>query len=94
MTIEMMKNVAEAYDRGAIEVTEQPALYRFTVRFVDTLGAPPNLDDLKKAIESIKPAHLVVAYQYKYLLVNQVQGMSITDLQQSRLTDFAPFIPV
>lgn len=94
VTASLMENVAEAYDNGQIEVTEQPALYQLTVRFADTVGLPPNLDDLKAAVEAIKPAHLTVVYQYKYLLLNQVHGvMTINSLQQRKLYDFAPFIP-
>jgi uncharacterized protein YmfQ (DUF2313 family) len=95
VTVTLMKSVAEAYDRGSIEVTEQPASYQFTIKFIDTLGAPPNIDDLKDAIEDIKPAHLNVIYEYKYLLINQVhQVMTIDEIQTRPLTDFAPFVPV
>jgi uncharacterized protein YmfQ (DUF2313 family) len=94
VTVSLLKNVAESYDNGHIEVTEDPELYRFTVRFADTLGLPPNLDDLKAAIEAVKPAHLFVEYEFKYLLLNQVHGvMTIDQLQNRRLYDFAPFIP-
>lgn len=95
VTVQLVESVAEAYDRGSIEVTQQPALYQFTVRFVDTLGAPPNLDDLKEAIEEIKPAHLDVVYEYRYLLVNQIHNvMTINELQLQPLSNFAPVQPV
>ncbi len=95
VTVSLLANVASAYDRGQIEVTEQPDQYRFTIRFVDTLGAPPNIDDLKAAIEAIKPAHLTVEYAYKYLLIHQVDGsMTIREMERHKLTDFAPFVPV
>lgn len=94
VTVSLLQNVAQSYDNGHIEVTEEPELYRFTVRFADTLGLPPNLDDLKAAVEAVKPAHLTVEYQYKYLLLNQIHGvMTIDQLQERRLYDFAPFIP-
>jgi uncharacterized protein YmfQ (DUF2313 family) len=93
--VSLVKNVAESYDRGEVEVTEQTELYQFTVKFIDTLGAPPNIDDLKTAIEEIKPAHLGVIYEYKYLLVEQIHKvMTISDIQTRPLTDFAPFVPV
>lgn len=94
VTVDMLKSVAQAYERGTIEVTEQPSQYQFTIRFVDTLGAPPNINDMKAAINDVKPAHLAVVYAYKYVLVNQVQGMTISAFQKRKLTDFAPFIPV
>jgi uncharacterized protein YmfQ (DUF2313 family) len=94
VTVGMLQSVAQAYDRGTIEVTEQPSLYQFTIKFVDTLGAPPNIDDLKAAMESVKPAHLAVVYAYKYLLISQAQALKISDIQQRKLTDFSPFIPL
>ncbi|MBU5441200.1 YmfQ family protein [Paenibacillus sp. MSJ-34] len=66
VTVALIKSVAEAYDGGTVEVTEQPALYQFTVTFVDTRGIPPNLDDLKAGIDEIKPAHLAVEYEFTY----------------------------
>lgn len=95
VTVDLIQSVAEAYDRGAVEVTQQPAAYQFTVRFMDTLGTPPNLSDLKAAIEEIKPAHLQVVYKYKYFLLSQLhQTMKINEIQTRKMTDFAPFMPV
>lgn len=94
VTPQLLKTVAEAYDGGTVEVTAQPETYRFTVKFIDTLGVPANLWDLQAAIEEIKPAHLAVDYEYKYLLIDQVQAMTLDEIQNHKLTDFAPFIPV
>ncbi|WP_276355427.1 YmfQ family protein [Cohnella caldifontis] len=94
VTVSLIKSVAEAFDGGTVEVTAQPEQYRFTVKFIDTLGVPANLGDLLAAIEEIKPAHLAVKYEYKYLLIDQVQGMTLNEVQSHRLSDFAPFIPV
>lgn len=96
VTISLIESVAESWDRGNnIEVTEQPALYQITIKFVDTLGAPTDLNSMKKALREIVPAHLDIKYEYKYLLINQVhQVMTISEMQTRKLTDFAPFIPV
>lgn len=76
----LVKNVAEAYDRGAIEVSFQPGEWGFTVKFVDTLGIPPNLSDLKSAIEEIKPAHMAVDYALRYLTIAEVEGMTFEEI--------------
>lgn len=78
VTINLIKSVAEAYDGGTVEVTEQPEMSQFTVHFIDTRGIPPNLDDLKAAIEEIKPAHLAVVYEYRYLIWNELDARGIT----------------
>ncbi|SDR81279.1 Uncharacterized protein YmfQ in lambdoid prophage, DUF2313 family [Paenibacillaceae bacterium GAS479] len=88
----LLKNVAQAYSGGTIAVSVQAAQHRILITFVDTLGLPPNLDDLKAAIEEIKPAHLVLDYKYRYLLIQEVQTMTLDQLEQRPLTDFAPFL--
>jgi len=67
-TISVVKQVAEAYDKGAIDIVEDHAAYTITVHFVDTTGVPPNLDDLKKAVRAVVPAHLEILYEFNYFL--------------------------
>ena len=66
-TVAMIQNAAESFSNGEVAVTEHPEEYRFDVKFVGTLGIPPNMDDLTAAIEEIKPAHLTFAYIYTYI---------------------------
>lgn len=75
-TISVVKSVSESYVYGAVDVTEQPELYRVTVTFVDTRGVPPNIDDLESAVEAVVPAHLEVVYQFRYLLWDQLDAQS------------------
>ncbi|MBO8158819.1 MAG: YmfQ family protein [Thermosyntropha sp.] len=78
VTVNLIKNVAESYVYGTVEVTEHPELYSFTVKFVDPRGIPPNLDDVKAAIEEIKPAHLAVDYEFSYLVWDELDGLNTT----------------
>lgn len=64
--IPMIKNVAESYVNGEVEIAVQPNAYHFDVIFVGIRGIPPNMDDLTAAIEEIRPAHLTYAYVYTY----------------------------
>ena len=66
VTALMIKNVAESFVNGEVAVDEHPDQYRFDIRFVGTRGIPPNLNDLKAALEDIKPAHLAVSYIILY----------------------------
>lgn len=65
-TKQMMINTAKSYSNGEVEVFEDNANSRFTIKFVGTLGIPGNMADLKLTIEEIKPAHLAVTYEYVY----------------------------
>lgn len=65
-TKQMVKDVAENFSGAEVEVIEDNAGSRFLIRFVGQLGIPGNMAGLKTAIEEIKPAHLVVMYEYLY----------------------------
>jgi hypothetical protein len=91
----LLKSVAEAYENGTVDVSFDASTSTLTVRFVDTLGAPPNIGDLQRAIAEIVPAHLLVDYEYRYLLIDQIHKfMTISEIQTRKLSDFAPVLPV
>lgn len=62
----LIKNIAESFSNGQVEVTEHNDEYYFEIEFVGKIGLPPNIPDLKAAIEEAKPAHLNVVYICKY----------------------------
>lgn len=66
VTVAMIQNVAESFSNGEVAVIEDAANYHFDIKFVGTIGIPPNIDDLTAAINEIKPAHLTYAYIYVY----------------------------
>lgn len=91
----LVKSVAEAYDGGTVDVSFQPAEWSFTIKFIDTVGIPPNLDDLKAVIEEIKPAHLAVEYEFSYLLIKDIHGiLSLRDIEHLPLSKFAGGGPI
>jgi len=79
-TVAMIKNVAESFSNGEVEVLEHPAEYRFDVKFVGTVGVPPNMDDLSAAIEEIKPAHLAYDYIIIYRTWSEVSSRTWGEL--------------
>lgn len=86
----LVKNVAEAYDGGTVDVSFQPEQWSFTVKFIDTIGIPPNLDDLKAVLEETKPAHLAVEYEFSYLLIRDVhESLTLNQINQTALNKFA-----
>ncbi len=74
----MIKNVAESFSNGIVDVIEHAAEYRFDIKFIGTLGIPPNMDDLIAAIEEIKPAHLAYAFIYTYITWDSVERYNHT----------------
>ncbi|ARE87124.1 YmfQ family protein [Clostridium formicaceticum] len=82
VTVNLIKNVSESYSNGEVDVIENNPNYSFTVKFVGTLGIPPNLEDLKNAIEEIKPAHLVALFQFIYNTHNTLAQFTHNQLSQ------------
>ncbi|QHI72904.1 putative phage tail protein [Aminipila terrae] len=66
VTKQMIIDTAASYSNGQVEVIENPANYSFKIKFVGTLGMPPNMADLTLTIEEIKPAHLSYTFEYVY----------------------------
>ena len=70
--IAMIQNVAESFSNGAVAVTEFPSRYRIEIKFVGSIGTPPNMDDLTEALREILPAHLA----WDYVLVFNTWAMT------------------
>lgn len=79
-TVAMIQNVAESFSNGEVDVIEYPAEYRFDIKFIGTLGIPPNMGDLTAALEEIKPAHLAYAYVYIFVTHEELKKFTHTQL--------------
>lgn len=76
----MIKNVAESFSNGEVEIIEHNPESWFEVKFVSNLGIPPNMNDLTASIEEIKPAHLAYMYVYMYRLYGELSGYTHSQL--------------
>ena len=65
-TVAVVKNIAEAFSGSEVEVIEDYSNYLFKIRFVGEKGVPKNINDFKKIIEEIKPAHLAYELEFTY----------------------------
>lgn len=65
-TVAMIQNVAESFSNGQVEIEEHNDEFYFVVRFTSNYGVPPNIEDLRAAINEIKPAHLAWLFEYLY----------------------------
>ena len=70
----MIKNTAEAFSGGEVEVIENFNDYSFVVKFVGIKGIPKNLTLFKNMIEEIKPAHLDYELAFTYTVWNMVMS--------------------
>lgn len=65
-TVALIESVAESFSNGDVTVTEDPQAYRLEIKFVGTIGIPPNLEDLTASLREILPAHLAWDYVMVY----------------------------
>lgn len=77
-TISLVETVAEAYDKGKIDVVQVHTIYVIIVKFIDTTGVPTNIDDLKSAVREVVPAHLEILYEYNYLIWYEMDAAAKT----------------
>lgn len=84
VTKAMIKNVAMSFAMTDVDVLEYPREGYFKIKFLNKVGIPKSFEDLKKAINEIKPSHLNVEYELKY---NTHKDLSkYTHKQLSQLT--------
>lgn len=75
-TPQMIERVASAFTGGEVKVEEAPGEYSFVVRFVGTLGIPPNMAGLIQILDEIKPAHLAYEFAYTYTFWNSLKTIN------------------
>ena len=74
----MIKNTAEAFSGGEVEVIENFNDYSFVVKFIGVKGIPKNLTLFKNMIEEIKPAHLNYELAFTYTVWSMVMATDNT----------------
>ena len=65
-SIEVIKNICEAYSNGIVEIIVNHSDYSFIIDFVGSIGIPKAFAELDKTINEIKPCHLAHSYKFNY----------------------------
>ncbi|MBP3929418.1 MAG: YmfQ family protein [Peptostreptococcaceae bacterium] len=65
-SIEVIKNICEAYSYGEVEIVVDYANYSFEINFIGSIGVPKAFAELDKTINEIKPCHLAHSYKFNY----------------------------
>ena len=87
--VELIQRVCDSWKNGDISVGFAEGVIVLT--FVGAYGipAPAELAALQEAVDRTIPCHLAVSYLYRYLLVREVDGMTLDELQGHTMHDFA-----
>lgn len=87
-SIDLIQAVCNSWHNG--DIKSQLIDGDINIKFIGEYGVPIDLDNLKKAINIIKPAQLIVLYSFRYLLISEIDGaMTLDQLQQQPLSKFA-----
>ena len=65
-SIEVIKNICEAYSNGIVEIKVDHSNYSFEIVFVSTICVPLIFEELDRVINEIKPCHLAHSYKFNY----------------------------
>ena len=87
--VDLIQRVCDSWQSGEVDVDFVDG--EIVLRFVGAYGVPDAdaLAALQSAVQEVIPAHLAVAYLYRYLLVREVHGMVIDTLQSHTISEFA-----
>lgn len=87
--VDLIQRVCDSWKNGEISVGFAEGVIVLT--FVGAYGVPEaaELAALQDAVDHTIPCHLAVSYLYRYLLVREVDGMTLDELQGHTMHDFA-----
>jgi hypothetical protein len=78
VTKQLLKEMCMIYDGGEVDIIEDVANYKLTIRFTSVFGVPMKIQDLTIALRNILPAHLDFEYQYRYSTWNEIDAENLT----------------
>ena len=87
--VDLIQRVCDSWKNGEISVGFAEGAILLT--FIGAYGVPEaaELAALQNAVEHTIPCHLAVSYLYRYLLVREVDGMTLDELQRHTMHDFS-----
>ena len=77
-TKERIKLIAQSYSNGECQVVEKNEDYIFYIKFSGEKGIPKRLDELKKSIDNVKPAHLAYEFIFSFLIWDEFDNYNKT----------------
>lgn len=87
-TLQAIQSICDAWEVGGVAVSYEPG--ELILSFQSGTGTPKNLDQLEKSIATVVPAHLIITYIYRYLLIRDIHNVkTLTEMEAIELDNFA-----
>ena len=87
--VDLIQRVCDAWENGEISVGFAKGVIVLTFIGAYGIPAPAELAALQEAVDRVIPCHLAVGYLYRYLLVREVGGQTLDELQGHTMHDVA-----
>ena len=65
-SIDVIKNICEAYSNGVVEININHSDYSFEISFISTIGVPLSFEEMDRVVNEVKPCHLAHSYKFNY----------------------------
>lgn len=78
VTAALIKSVVESFQNGNVDVEEKFGTYEIHVTFVGNRGIPPDLEDVRKTLREVVPAHLDIVFKFTYLRWEELDAADVT----------------
>jgi len=89
LTTELIRILVESFENGEARVTDHPRDSTVEIRFISTIGTPPNIDAIREALDDYLHAYYDVMFTLRYLLVKEVEQKTISQLESTLIDSFA-----
>ena len=87
--VDLIQRVCDSWKNGEISVGFAAGVIMLT--FVGAYGipAPAELAALQEAVDRVIPCHLASKYLWRWILVREIEGMTLNELQTHKISEFA-----
>ncbi|MFE4201133.1 putative phage tail protein [Aneurinibacillus aneurinilyticus] len=74
VSVAKIKNVASAWSGGEVDVKENYERFAIEIKFIGKRGIPANMNDIKRTLRELIPAHLGIDYYFTYTVWSEVKS--------------------
>lgn len=87
--VDLIQRVCDSWKNGEISVGFAKGVVLLTFIGAYGIPAPAELAALQEAVDRVIPCHLASKYLWRWILVREIEGMTLDELQTHKISEFA-----
>lgn len=87
--VALIQRVCDSWKNGEISVGFAKGVILLTFIGAYGIPAPAELAALQEAVDRVIPCHLASKYLWRWILVREIEGMTLDELQTHKISEFA-----